>query len=982
MRRLGFVIAAIALLAGGAFWWAAREPEPVPIGTPASVEPHFEPVAVQRGDGQGLALSGVVTDPSGAPVPEARVRLAATAQQSFLDVHCGFCGRKLTQCRSPEAGRIFAALLDGHRGEARAALETTTDATGRFRFEHLEGVSFTVWADAAGLGTGVKDRAAPGDPVSLVLPRPRTLSGRVVDEAGQPVRARVRVTSERLATQRELSTGDDGTFSFGGLGEGPFAASVEAPGMVPLLAAALDANAGPVTLTLVRGRALDVRVVSEGAPVDAEVVLEGDHLLRTVHARDGLAHLEGLARGELSIVARHGSLASAPQILALRGLQTSITLELRSAGSLLITVVDEEGQPVPTPTVTLRTPERRMLSKRLLQTGEQGRLGPIAAGDYLVEVSAPGHRDLEQPVQVPRGERSLELMLQAAAVISGKVVDEYGRPAPDVAVLVMPGGDVPHTDAEGRFTVTLESPGLYSLHAHHSDWGGGSLKVTAPATDVVLQLDPGAGVEVLVTQGGRPVEGASVVLENQKGNFQSDRASGADGLVLMRGLPPDTYRVFAARPDSLPSAPQPVTVEDGALKRVTAELQPGGVIEGEVVDTAGAPVPDVTVALRRSPRTTTDGAGHFELKPIAETGPQTLQILSRRHRARGPVVASAGGPPVRVVVEAMPVVRGRVVSGGKPVTSFEINAETFTSSDGRFEVAAQGRAGDAVQLAIDAPGYESQVFEREASREDLGDFELKPLAALEGFVRDAAGEPVAEAVVTCDPCAKSTATDSQGHFSIGKPQLQREFSVTARRGKRSATQKVEATVAGPITLTLGAGVKVQGRAYLLDGQPAAGIEVTGFCSDTSDSVRAVTDAAGAFSIDVVPGVWNFALRTRYSRVADPPSQIIDVQSGEVSLVLGPAPELATLAVHVTPTRNFALWLVRGDPPALGNPPLELLHASWAQLLFQPAGERVVFGGLSPGRYTVIWAPFHGSIEGGPRRITVDVPASGEVVMPP
>lgn len=983
--RPGLVIAAVLVaLVGAAIWWSQQPDEAAGQSEPQQeAGARFTPVEVQREDGQGLALTGVVRTPGGEPIAGATVQLAATAQQSFLDVRCGFCGRPLLQCRSPESARTFTELLDGHRGELRAALTTRTDAEGRFRFERLAGVSFTVWADAAGFGTGVKDRAAPGDPVTLVLPSPRTLEGTVRDEAGRPLAARLRLTSERLATARDATSDGAGRFVFEGLGEGPFALAATAPGMVPLLRAGLDANAGRVGLTLFHARALEVRVVHQGKPADAEVLLENDHLQRSVRTHDGVALIDDLARGELVVTAREGALASAPQQVALREARTAVTLELSPAGTLMLTALDEDGQPAPSPSVELRTVSGRRLTRRVLQTGEPGRLGPIAAGEYELHVEAPGHRELVQPVTIPVGERALEVTLERAFVITGTVVDEYGRPAPEVAVLVTPGGETPHSDRDGRFSITLESPGLYRLQAHHSDWGGGELKVTAPASDVVLQLAPGAGVEVLVTLEGRPVEGASVSLVNQKGSFQSDRASGADGLVLMRGLPPDTYSVFAARPDSLPSAPQAVTVEDGSLEHVTAELKSGGVITGQVVDGTGAPVADVGVSLRRGASSISDAEGHFELKPVAGDRAQPLQIASRRYRAIAPVLGTPEGPPVRVVVEALPLVHGRVVADGAPLTSFEVNGEAFTSSDGRFEVSLRQGPSTTAQLAIEAPGYEPQVFERELTRDELGDFELHRLAALEGVVRDGAGEAVADAIVSCEPCARSVTSDAQGRFTLSKPFLQREFTVTAKKSRRTATKKVEAKSTERLELVLAAGVKVTGHGFLPDGSPAAGVEVNGFCSDTGENVRAVTDAAGGFTFDVSPGNWSFSLRSGFARSAvDPPTQILEVTGPSMELTLGPAPGLETVAVRLTPTRGAAIWLVRGELQTLGNPPLELLHAPWAQMIFQPMQPRVVFGGVPAGRYTVVWGLFHAPSSGGVKRLVIDVPVAAEVEVPP
>jgi hypothetical protein len=85
-----------------------------------------------------------------------------------------------------------------------------------------------------------------------------------------------------------------------------------------------------------------------------------------------------------------------------------------------------------------------------------------------------------------------------------------------------------------------------------------------------------------------------------------------------------------------------------------------------------------------------------------------------------------------------------------------------------------------------------------------------------------------------------------------------------------------------------------------------------------------------------------------------------------------------VTVRIRPQRGHALWLVRGDLKDVGNPPLELLHSRYAQLVYQPLEERVVFGGLAPGRYTLVWASFHAESSAGPAVIPIDVPSQSEV----
>ena len=113
--------------------------------------------------------------------------LSASAEQSLASARCEVCGQALLRCEAHESARHVAELLEHGEGLLAPRARTRTDDAGAFRFEHLAGVSFTVWAQAEGRGAASRERAAPGEPVLLYLPSPRTLAGAVVDDAGRPV---------------------------------------------------------------------------------------------------------------------------------------------------------------------------------------------------------------------------------------------------------------------------------------------------------------------------------------------------------------------------------------------------------------------------------------------------------------------------------------------------------------------------------------------------------------------------------------------------------------------------------------------------------------------------------------------------------------------------------------------------------------------------------------------------------------------------
>lgn len=984
MRRflVGFALLVLVGLVVGV--WASRAPEAEwspPADPFADVVPRFTPVDVRATNAQGLTLAGVVRSSDGRPLAGATVFLASAEQQSLTSVRCGVCSELLLSCRARETAHTVGQLLDAHQGHQVPAASTTSDTQGRFRFEQLSGISFTVWGQAAGHGLGVKDRAAPGDPVELFLPVERTLVGRLRDERGAPVQGLVRAVSRRLAAPVEVQTDPDGRFTLSGLGEGPFYVHASAQGWLPAFRSEVQAGPEPVVLTLVAPRALEVRLVTgDQKPISGIVRLAGDHLARDVPAKDGLAIVPALSSGALMVSATSGELSSAPQSVPLEAPVTRVTLVLEKGGRLAVTVLDEQGQPVPEPTVELLSASGETIVRRALKTGELALLGPYGTGDYLVRARAEGFTPAQVPAKVTTGETPLEVTLPRGVLLAGKVIDEYGRAAPGVSVLILPVGESALSGPDGRFSHTVPSPGLYSLQAHHSDWGGGEVKVTAPKSDVELQLEPRAGCEITVMAGGRRIEGASVTMFTGEGNFRSDRVSGADGVVLMRGMPPNTYTLVATHGSYLPSERQTVKVDDGQLLRVTAELRPGANVIGQVVDQTGAAVPNVSVAVvpRGSEPALTDGTGNFSLGPLRPNGVYALKVTQRGFDQPERVTGTAGGAPVKIVVKRQPIFRGRVLGDGKPLKRFRVDGHEVSSSDGSFELALPA-TDDRVVLTIESPGFQPLVTDR-PNTPDLGVFDLKRTPQVTGVVRDEGGGGVADAVVSCDSCEQSVMTGADGRFSLSRPPYQHEFHLVAKKGRRTATKVVVGEAAQGLELTLKPGVQLSGTAWLTDGRPAGGVEISGLHVDRSEPVSVVTNADGTYAMEVPPGTYRFSLAgPGVARVsADPLAWVVEVSGQTTRLDFGPVPGTGSLAVTLRPRPGYALWLVRGALAGVGNPPMELMRSSWAQLLYQPVVERVTFTGLAPGRYTLVWSSFHASSEQGPVLRQVDVPGTSEI----
>ena len=122
-----------------------------------------------------------------------------------------------------------------------------------------------------------------------------------------------------------------------------------APGRLPVSRLQVEAGPAPISLTLVGPRRLEVHLVSGGSPVEGVVMLHGDHVARELAAPGGTAVIDALYPQPLMVSAVASDLASAPQRVTLSRSVTSLTLALDRGGQVLVTVVDEAGQPVPEP---------------------------------------------------------------------------------------------------------------------------------------------------------------------------------------------------------------------------------------------------------------------------------------------------------------------------------------------------------------------------------------------------------------------------------------------------------------------------------------------------------------------------------------------------------------------------------------------------------------------------------------------------------
>src|SRR5512140_3332905 len=174
MRKWLVIGATSLLVVGAALFWLRPESShsaqaSAPEAPAARALPEFQSVEISSGDAEGLGLTGRVLDPTGHPIAGAEVSLAASAQKTITSVRCEECGLPLLSCPARESGLQTLAFFEQQHGFLTPRATEHTDSQGRFHFQHLAGVSFSVWAKAPGYGVAMRQRAAPGEPVELYL---------------------------------------------------------------------------------------------------------------------------------------------------------------------------------------------------------------------------------------------------------------------------------------------------------------------------------------------------------------------------------------------------------------------------------------------------------------------------------------------------------------------------------------------------------------------------------------------------------------------------------------------------------------------------------------------------------------------------------------------------------------------------------------------------------------------------------------------
>lgn len=461
------------------------------------------------------------------------------------------------------------------------------------------------------------------------------------------------------------------------------------------------------------------------------------------------------------------------------------------------------------------------------------------------------------------------------------------------------------TDADGTFEISAPGPGLYRLVLSadgRMPAALGELPVLEPTALDPVTPPAATPLEITVLgPDGRPRAGVMVMLATMESMLSSRwwyavrrGVSGADGrLRLPMGTTERLLWFFVLTPGFL--GPAEARVVDG---RTTLRLAERPRVRLAVRDAGGEPVAGAVVHAgppgAMGPVGATGEDGRFELALPAEE--QGLWVEAPDGRAAEAKLAPGVRGEVEVRLAPLAEITGRVVGAatGEPLpgslvwTAYSAAAGPVrTGPDGAFRL----RVPDVDRAMVEAAAPRHHPFGALAVRRSGGftpvRLELPAAAVIAGRVVDAAGRPVAGAVVVLRdrrpygdlPPRASTGEDGSFIFPLRMPGL---YVVTAsREGYAPAVAEVSPPAPGrpaePLRLVLTAGSTAVGTVVDQSGAPVAGAAVAlepmleaGHQERWFDperrpmpEVRAASDAEGRFTLrHVVPGHWDLVVARR------------------------------------------------------------------------------------------------------------------------
>lgn len=456
-------------------------------------------------------------------------------------------GRVTTKDGKPAAGATVTYGMGTNWVDNKTA---TTDADGRYAMEVISQDKNIVMAQAKGFAPAFGVVPADVDAmVNLVLEPGHYAEGQVEDEDGKPLRASISVSvqSDVFAPEgntiggdntyssiEDIDTDEKGHFRLDDLPrEGVvIQAYADEDGYAGIDGMPLEVDRKDHILVMYRTGEISGKVVSaeNDSPITKFTVATEGGRQRSFESPDGTFTLKSYDiipgnKVTVGVGAPGYQRETKYGVEAKEKADYSAVFRLKRAHDFEGTVTDGEGRPLEGVLVTARYISSPYSSiwyeseNPSARTDANGRFKiaavPMDAGRVILE--KPGYGTLLFTSAILR--KPLTVTMQKAAVITGKITDEAGKPLPGIRTEVYAKrGQVAEmtSDDKGGFRFENLLPGKYRINADDYKAGRFWTHTAEVRSGEVYEIDwdkPGeAELEGKVTRNGQPVAEASVLL--------------------------------------------------------------------------------------------------------------------------------------------------------------------------------------------------------------------------------------------------------------------------------------------------------------------------------------------------------------------------------------------------------------------------------------------------------------------------------------
>jgi len=516
----------------------------------------------------------------------------------------------------------------------------------------------------------------------------------------------------------------------------------------------------------------------------------------------------------------------------------------------------------------------------------------------------------------PAAPSRVSLSLAKGAALSGKVIDDAGKPVGGARVVATAASepfpvvdarrDGVETSADGRFSLPTIAAGTWRLTATHGTY--------APVTSAPITVDGAnakTGVELVLAEGatikgvvqdssGAPVAAADVRVVVRGTTFwraQRQAFTAPDGTFSIEGLPRRAVDVVASSPAGS-SALVPADLAAKPAHELTIKLDVVGAIAGTVVDSTGQAIGDAQVIaepvwnggvtdqqawiVRGIQEAVTDQAGAFRFSGLPDGA---YRLRAARPGASESAIELAraletkpGDLNARIVLPADGTVTGKVaLADGTAPTSFTVSIGgtypvPFATADGSFSVPT---VAGTHTIVIDGRRFlaakAKDVTVAEGKPTDVGTITVQNGRSVSGRVVDENRVPIANAKVAAGKLltgggaelyipdesidAKDTVTDEAGNFRIEGFPPNPITIVAGKDALRSPSVRLPASPdSATVELVLAKTAGLEGT-ITKDGKPLADtIVIANPVGATSSNFFVQTGPDGTFALDsIAPG---------------------------------------------------------------------------------------------------------------------------------